>query len=88
MIRSGRRYANLAWWCQKEASRYSRVNTQAGALSLVFSRLFFFTEALGGHGPLRQWLAEAPEVLRVNLEASLGGSPLGETRPHIKPHRR
>ncbi len=43
-----------------------------------FFQTLLFYEGVGGHGPLRQWLAEAPEVLRVNLEASPGGSPLGK----------
>jgi hypothetical protein len=69
------------------ASRHSRVNTQAGALSLVVSRHVVYERA-AGQDPVRKMDNGKPRSPGVHLEASPGGSPLGETRPLTKPHRR
>jgi hypothetical protein len=53
------------------------VNTPAGALRLVSSRLFFFTKVYEGQAPLRKWFSGSPDSPEVNLEASRGGSPYG-----------
>ncbi len=54
-------------------SRYSRVDTQAGALEPVCVQALLFYEGVEGRVPLRQWLVEAPEVLKIRQFFHLPG---------------